>query len=415
LSNADLLVPKIKKSGIYQGYIVLAACFFIMVIVFGSQISFGVFFKPMLNEFGWTRAETSGPFALCMMMSGVLSIVVGRLSDRFGTKIIVSVGGIILAAGFFLMSTITSLWQLYLYFGVLVAAGTSAMYIPLVSLIARWFSKRRGLMSGIGIAGVGFGIGVIPATASYLIITFSWRTSLLIVASINLVLVLVLGQLLKKPQAKIELNTSSETVSEIDTFSGISIQEALKTRQFWVILVAWILYGFFFQVGLVHIVPYATDLKLTAVVAASVLTIIGIVGGFGRISLGFISDRLGNKTTILYSFFIIGVAFLCLSFSSTIWMLYVFAVIFGALCGVGLLLISIIAEYFGFKDLGAISGVVVFANNLGGAISPPLAGAIFDSSGSYQMAFLLCGLFGIISGALMVMLKPLTKRVSNLR
>jgi MFS family permease len=406
--------PK-NKHRVYYGYFILAACFFIMVIVFGAQISFGVFFKPMLNEFGWTRAETSGPFALCMIVSGVLTIVSGRLSDKFGPRIVVTVGAIIIGAGYLLMSTISSLWQLYLYFGILVAAGTSAMYVPIVALIAKWFTRGRGLMSGIGIAGIGFGIGVIPATASQLIVSFNWRTSLLIIGIGSAVLLVLIAQLLKEPPT--EQVSKSEGPNRDTPGSnpkkGISLEQAFKTKQLWMMFIAWIFYGFFFQVGMVHIVPYATDLGLTVVVAASVLTTIGIVGGFGRIFLGLIGDRLGNRKTVFTSFLITGLAYTGLSLSHSIWMLYTFAAIFGALCGVGVLLIPTIAEYFGFKDLGTISGVIVFANSLGGALSPPLAGAVFDVTGSYEIAFIMCGFFGIAAGIIVWLLKPITGKLGD--
>jgi OFA family oxalate/formate antiporter-like MFS transporter len=404
--------PARSNNRLYYGYVVLTACFFIMVLVFGSQISFGVFFKPILTEFGWSRAETAGPFALCMILSGFLTIVSGRLTDRFGPKIVVSIGGIILSSGYLLMSTITSLWQLYLYFGVLVAAGTSTMYVPLVSLIARWFTRRRGLMSGIGVAGIGFGIGVVPASASQLILAFNWRISLLIVGCSCLVLIVLLAQLLKTTPSITGLIGGITTKD--NPIKGFSFREALRTRQFWMILFAWLFYGFYFQVGMVHIVPYATDLKLSVVVAATVLTIIGIVGVGGRICLGFISDRIGNRTTIFSSFIITGLAYFGLTLSSSIWTLYVFAVIFGAMCGIGILLIPLVAEYYGLKELGVISGVMVFANSTGGAISPPLAGAIFDSTGSYQLAFIMCGLCGIASGIIISLIKPLTKKEQEL-
>jgi MFS family permease len=393
---------------IYPGYVVLAACFFILAIVFGAQFSFGVFFKPILTQFGWSRAETAGPVAVGMIVNGLFSIVSGRLSDRFGPKLIISAGAVIISSGYFLMSSINSLWQLYVYYGVLVAGGSSTIYIPLVSLIARWFNQKRGLMSGIGISGIGFGVGVIPALASHLIVTYHWRTSLFIVGAGSLLLLLILARLLKKPPEEYPWEPESKGGDAIspNIKKGYSIKEALKTSQLWLIFIAWILYGFFYQVGFVHIVAYATDLGLSAVVAATVLTIIGFVGGFGRISLGFISDRLGIRKTVLYSFLITGAAYVCLSASDSIWMLYVFAVVFGALNGIGLLLIPTIAEYFGFKDLGVISGVVVFANSAGAALSPPLAGAIYDSTGSYEIAFVLCGVFGLAAGILVWLLKP---------
>jgi MFS family permease len=408
LSGSIVNFWKKRVSGIYYGYIVLAACFFIMVVVYGAQNSFGVFFKPMLNEFGWSRAETSGPFALYMVVSGLLSFVSGRLSDKFGAQKVVAAGGLFLGIGYLLTSRITSLWQLYLYYGVLVAAGSSAMYVPPVSMITRWFSRRRGLMSGIGISGIGFGIGVVPALASQLIASYSWRISLLVVGGVSLVFLVLLARLLKnRPQKPVQ--DESLPVSGIACTSEIreyTFKEAVRTRHFWLFFIAWIFYGFFANVGLVHIVPYATDLGMAAVAAASVLTVIGLVGTFGRIGLGLAGDRFGKAPMISVSFALMAAVFFGLSISHTISMLYIFAVIFGALSGTGILFVPIIADYYGYKELGTISGAIVFANCMGGAISPPLAGGIFDATGSYLWAFISCGILGTAAAVMVLLLKP---------
>jgi MFS family permease len=375
-----------------------------MVLVYGSAYSFGVFFKPMLNEFGWTRAATSGPFSLNLIVSGLLGILAGRLSDRFGSRIVVTAGGVILGVGYLLVSGINSLWQFYLIYGVLLATGLSAMYIPLVSLIARRFTRRRGLMAGIGISGIGFGIGIVPSVASQMIINSSWRVSLLIMGAVNLVLITLLAQLLRgeaensRPPDNVQVNPSIPA-------KEFTFREAVQTKVFWMIALAWFLYGFFFQVGLVHSVPYATDLGMTAIAAAGILTIIGIVGTFARVSLGFAGDRFGNKTTVVFSFGLLGIAYLGLVFSGKVEMLYVFAVIFGSLCGVGILIAPIVAEHYGFKALGTITGAIVFGNSLGGAIGPTLAGYIFDSNKSYSLAFVLCAIFGIIASLVIWMVK----------
>ena len=378
-----------------------------MVVVYGAQASFGVFFKPMLNQFGWNRAETSGPFALYMVVSGVLSFVSGRLADRFGPRKVVAVGGLILGVGYLLTSQIQNLWQLYLCYGVLVAAGSSAMYVPPVAMLAKWFTKRRGLMSGVGISGIGFGIGVVPTAATQLIVSYDWRVALLVVGSVSLVLLLILAQLLRaSPEAADATANKRQKDAAQNTLKGFSFREAVKSRPFWMIFIAWLFYGFFFQLGVVHIVPYATDLGMTAVAAATVLTVIGIVGIFGRVSLGLVGDKFGNKKTVFISFGVMAVGFLGLSLSGTIWMLYLFAVIFGALSGIGILVVPTLADYFGFKELGTISGAVVFANCLGGAISPPLAGAIFDSTGKYLAAFIICAVLGLGAAVIIRLLKP---------
>ncbi|HSW57509.1 MAG TPA: MFS transporter [Dehalococcoidales bacterium] len=392
----------------HYGYVIVAACFLIMTIAYGAQNTFGVFFKPMSGEFGWSRAATSGAFSLHMVVSGLLSIVSGRLSDRFGAWKIVAVGAVCSGIGYFLMFGINSLWQLYLYYGVLVAAGLSAMYVPMVAMIARWFTRKRGLMSGIGIAGIGFGIGIMPPIASALIQAFGWRVPLLFLGSGVIVFIVLLSLLLRngaKPEpARTDNGKEQPEPSRLN--SGIQFRQAIHTRQFWLILSAWILYGFFFQSAVVHIVPHASDLGLTAINAAGILSIIGILGTIGRIVQGFVGDKIGNRRTIYICFSLIGLAFIGLTWVNSIHMLYIFAVVFGLLFGIGVLLIPTVTEYFGFKQLGVISGAIVCSNSLGGAIGPPVAGSIFDLTGRYQIGFLICGLLALAAAVLIFWLRP---------
>ena len=379
-----------------------------MTLVAGAQSSFGVFFKPMIKDFGWTRASTSLPFSLNLIMSGLFSIIVGRISDRLGTKSVVTIGGIIMGIGYLLMSRVVNLWELYLSYGVLVALGSSAFYVPLVTMLIRWFPQKRGLMVGIGVSGIGFGIGVVPTIASQLMISTDWRTSLLIVGGTSIILIAALAQLLKArpPEPELPDKNSEKNANVSMTSIGISFGDAIKTRQFWMIFITWVLYGFFYQVGAVHTVPYATDLGMSALAAASLLTIIGLVGIVGRTSLGFTGDKFSNKNTLAVSYLLMAVAFLAITVSHTIGMLYLYAVIYGFFSGVGILLASINAEYFGLQSLGAITGAIIFANNIGGALGPPLAGYIFDARDSYLLAFILCVAAAAAAGIIICTLKP---------
>jgi len=306
------------------------------------------------------------------------------------------------------------LWQFYLFYGILLAVGTGAIYVPLVSMVARWFDKRRGLMAGISISGIGFGIGVIPPVASYLIETFSWRTSMLAVSLACLALVVLLAQFLKSEPGKPGLPGSKAVENPgIGRVEGFTFREALQTRQFWMIWSAWLFYGIFYHVAVVHIVPYATDLGMQAVAASAILTIIGITGVGGRISLGFFSDRFGNKIIIVISFALLAAGYLGLLITGKIWMLYIFAAVYGVFSGIGIIAATLMAEYFGMKSLGIITGAIVFANSFGGAIGPVVAGQIFDITGSYNMAFLLCVALGLISSMTIFLLKPITRELKS--
>ena len=153
----------------FYGYIVVIAAFFIMLLMWGIFFTFGVFFKPVLTTFGWTRAVTSGAFSLNWIIQGLLSIVVGRVNDRLGPRIVLTVCGSILGLGYLLMSQISTLWQLYLFYSVLIATGMSGAFVSLASTVARWFVKRRGIMTGIVVAGSGLGGLIAPPVANWLI------------------------------------------------------------------------------------------------------------------------------------------------------------------------------------------------------------------------------------------------------
>jgi MFS transporter, OFA family, oxalate/formate antiporter len=401
-----------RFSSLHYGHVVVLTCFLIMTIAFGAQNTFGVFFKPMSSEFGWSRAATSGPFALNLVVSGFLSIISGRLSDRFGAWKVVAAGAVLSGIGYILMYDIHSLWQLYLYYGILVASGTSAMYVPIVSMIARWFTKNRSLMSGIGISGIGFGIGILPPIFTASMQAWGWRVPLLLLGGVVIVFIVLLSLLLRidvRPKYTASTSNPSSKPSSAIYNRGLTFKQATHTLQFWIMFVSWIFYGIFYQSAMVHLVPYATDIGVSAVRAATILSIIGIIGTVGRIGLGFVGDKLGSRITVYLSYALTGAAFIGLAFIHNTAMLYLFAFIFGCLFGIGVLLVPMVTEYFGFQQLGIISGTIVFSNSFGGAIGPPLAGAIFDTTGGYFIDFLLCGLIGLAAGIIVFFMKPIKK------
>ena len=167
--------PTRAKPQRFYGYIVVVAAFFIMVLMFGIFDTFGVFFKPLLTDFGWTRAVTSGAFSLYWIIQGLLAIVVGRVNDRFGPRVVITFCGFIFGLGYLLMSQVSALWQLYLFYGVMIGTGMSGAFVPLTSTVARWFVKRRSMMTGIVVAGIGIGGLIAPPVANWLISIYDWR------------------------------------------------------------------------------------------------------------------------------------------------------------------------------------------------------------------------------------------------
>ena len=166
-----------KKSKIYYGYVIVASIFVIMVAMVGMVFTFGVFVTPLLTEFGWGRAVLSGALSVSMLLSGFFGILTGRLSDRFGPRIVLLACSLFFGLGFVFMSYVHAIWQLYLFYGVIIAVGMSAAIAPLQSTLVRWFVKRRGLMAAIFLMGPGVGGMIMPPIANWLILLHGWRTA----------------------------------------------------------------------------------------------------------------------------------------------------------------------------------------------------------------------------------------------
>ncbi len=393
------------------------AGFFAMMVSYGTLYCFGVFFKPVSGEFGWTRAETSGAYSLYQIMHGVFAIIAGRLGDKFNPRLVITACGVILGSGYLLMSHITSLWQYYLYYGVLVSTGMT-YYLPLMSTVARCFVKRRGLMGGIVLSGTGIGTIIMPPIATQLISNYNWSTSYLIIGCLALVIVVIAAQFVRRgPDQISQPSYGAEAVNRFNPETPVfTVKKAIRTGQFWMFSVALFCFIFCQQVVLVHIVPYATDVGMSAVSAASILSVIGGISITGRIGLGSASDRTGCKSAWVIALASASIAlFWLLLVARELWSFYLFAAIFGfGYGGVMAVQSPMVAELFGLRSHGAIYGMALFVGMIGGAVGPIVGGRIVDVSGSYQTALLITAMVGA-TGLILGLLSKFYRKVDATR
>ncbi|MFC1992297.1 MFS transporter [Chloroflexota bacterium] len=415
MNNPSVLSPtESNKPRFFYGYTIVFAAFLIMTVMWGTIFSFGVFFKPVSSEFGWTRAMTSGAYSLYMILHGALHIVAGRITDKFGPRIVVTVCGVFLGAGFLLMSQISSLWELYLFYGVVVGIGMGGSWVPMMSTVARWFVTRRGLMTGIIVSGMGVGTIIMPPLARWLISDYGWQTSYLIVGVIALVVVTSAAQFLKRDPRQMGLSPYDRGKVKQENLTNeekeFSFKEALHTRQFQLVCVLLVCWGSFIHTSMVHIVPHVTDLGISATVAASILAVIGGLSIAGRLVIGTIADKIGGRLTFAIVFSMMAVAFLWLILAKEIWMVYLFALIFGFAFAGDVLQSILAAELFGLKAHGVILGVIAFVGTIGGAIGPLLAGYIFDTTGSYQSIFLSFAVLSLTALIITLLIRPISEK-----
>lgn len=404
-------MDKNSKPKFFYGYIVVGASFLSMTLMWGISYSFGIFFKPLIAEFGWTRAATSGAYALSMLLAGLLSIVAGKLTDKFGPKVVVTACGFLIGLGCLLVSQVTTIWQFYLFYGVLIGAGLGGALAPMMATVARWFVKRRGMMTGITVSGLGMGTFIVPPIANWLISSYGWRTSYIVAGVAILLVVMSAAQLLKRDPGQIGQLPYGGTEAKADSLSlaakGLSLRQVMRTRQLWLLCTAAFFFGVAIQILMVHIVPHATDLGISAASSAILLSLIGGVGTIARVVMGTIGDKTTNKLVFLISYGLAAVALFWLLAAEELWMLYLFVIVFGfGYGGIAVLVSPVTAEHFGLRSIGIILGIILFACAIGETIGPIWAGYVFDVTGSYNLAFLVSAILTALSVLLILMLKP---------
>ena len=404
------------KTRYFYGYNIVAAGFTIQAVCIGALFAYGVFFKEIQAEFGWSRATISGASSLALLMMGAAGVLAGRLNDRIGPRILIAVSAVFLGFGYLLLSRIQSPWQLYVVFGILAGIGFSTHDVITLSTVARWFDKRRGAMSGIVKVGTGSGQLLGPMLATLLLAVFGWRYSNVIIGAAILVALLLVAQLMRRDPQEMGLLPDGR-ISKSNGWNGevtgrsLILREAARIEQFWTICITEFAIFFCLFTIVVHIVPHARDLGLAPAYAAGVLSTIGGVSIVGRIVMGSANDRIGGKRALLICIIMLFCSFVWLQLASTAWMLFLFAVIYGFAHGGFFTVVSpMVAEWFGTGSHGMLFGIVLFCGTLGGSVGPLVAGRIFDVTGSYQMVFLILTGLTVIGFALMMRLRPVGVR-----
>jgi MFS family permease len=405
MDNGQTPIPlKNTKSEFYYGYVIAILAFFIILIVYGLRFSYGVFFSPMSSELGWSNATTSLVFSISMIMEGVFNIILGGIVDKYGPRVVVTISCILVGLGYCLIPTVTSIWQFFIFYCGMVGIGMGGLFAPLVSVIARWFSVRRNLITGLVISSVGIGILIVSPVANRLIISYSWRTTFLIFGVIILLVTTTCAQFLKRDPATSGFsaegkNKKPENGSPISV-AGSSFKEAIHSYQFWFVFILLFSYGFCANAVGIHIVPDALKSGISATTAATVLATMGGLQIVGRIGLGLAADKVGNRIMFILGFITFAILTFWLPGIKTVQPLFVFAAVFGfAQGGIASSQSPITAGLFGLKSLGLLFGCVGFGFTLGAALGPYVTGRV--------VAFLICAVISLIALVLALLLKPL--------
>ncbi len=390
------------------GWVVVATGTLMTCVSIGAMLSLAVFLQPISEAMGWSRAGVSVAATLDFLFMGFAAFAWGALSDRFGTRIVVLAGTIILGLGLVLASRAQSLWQFQLVFGTLIGIAAGAFYAPMVALASAWIEKNRSLAVSLVSAGMGMAPLIVAPTASLLISSYDWRTAMLIIGIAAWALLLPACFLVRPaPQGADHATATTSDTPETEWTAAL----ALRTPQFIALAGAHFACCAAHSGPIFHMVSYAMVCGIAPLTAVTVYSLAGFSGLGGRLLLGALADRLGAKPVLVAGLLVQALSIATYLAVARLGEFYALSVVFGlAYGGVMPLYAVLVREYFGPRIMGTVFGAVSAFASLGMALGPWAGGYVYDTFHGY--GWLHAGSFAIGLAAVAVALSFPTRRLS---
>jgi len=395
-----------RPQRIFYGWVVLGAAFAIITMAIGTIFALGVFLKPIEEAMGWSRGAISSAALLNWLIVGLGSFVSGVVSDRVGTRTVVLAGGVLLGLGLVLGSQVSTLWQFYLTFGLLVGVGVSAFYVPLTATATRWFSARRGLAVAIVSAGNGLGVFLLSPLSRFLISEFDWRTAMLILGDLAWLVVIPAGLLIRNSPQDVGAVAHGEAAAQASPTPSATAASALRSGPFWTIALTHFACCAAHSGPIFHMVAHAMDQGVAKMAAATVLGASGFASIFGRLGTGLLADRFGARQTLVVGLSLQALMILLFLSAGDLASFYGLALAFGVAYGGVMPLYALLTrEHFGERVMGTAYGGVFFISSIGMGVGSYAGGYVFDLLGSYRWLYLGSFAVGLAAALLALTLR----------
>jgi MFS family permease len=367
-------------------------------VAIGAMFSLAVFLGPISAATGWSRATVSTAMTLDFLVMGLAGFAWGTLSDRFGPRIVVLAGAILLGAGLFVASRATSPLAFQIGFGVIVGIAAGAFFAPMIATVTSWFDTQRALAVSLVSAGMGVAPMTISPFAAWLVSNYDWRTAMAVIGCLAWVLLIPAALFVRAaPHSAGQAGSTAVPMSR-PVERAPSVASALRTPQFLVLGLTFFLCCAAHSGPIFHMVSYAMYCGLPTMVAVSVYSVEGVAGLAGRLLLGVSADRLGVKPVLIAGLLVQTVAIWAYLLVSTQGEFYLLATVFGIAYGGVMPLYAVLArEYFDQRIMGSVFGAATMLSSIGMALGPVVGGWIFDTYHDYRWLFLSS--MGIALGA----------------
>lgn len=373
------------------GWVVVAVSATVNSLAWSVRSTFAVFYVALIGEFGWRRGEAALGYSLSWLLLLIFSPLAGSLYDRWGARLLVPLGGLLLGAALALTGLVTTLWQYYLAFGVLAGAGIACIQVPAAAIVGRWFVRSRGAAMGIISAGASASAIIFYPVNTYLVVVFGWRTALVIFGLLVAIVTIPLAACLyREPATNVQGERAATPSRGVGAAGDWTLRRALRSGRFWAAFAMWGFGVIGYQIVTTHQVAHALERGFGAVTLGWVFGLGGVCTVVGNVIGGSLSDRWGREWVFAIGS-AIGIAGIgCLGLLDGPDDLPLLLVYVASGLGFGMrisMLAAIPTDLFAGRHLGVILGAAQGGGGLGGFIGPFLGGWLFDVTGSYQVAF----------------------------
>jgi len=392
------------------GWVIVAVGALMTCVNMGSTFSLAVFLQPITEATGWSRAGVSSAMTLAFLTMGVAAFGWGNLSDRFGTRVVVFSGAVLLGLGITLASRATTLLQFQLTYGVMVGLAAGAFTAPMMALVTSWFDKHRSLAVSLVSAGMGVAPMTISPFARWLITAYDWRTAQLIIGIAAFCLLVPASFLIRRAPAAASAGPAARGATG-DTGSHATIGGALRSPQFIVLATTYFFCCATHSGPIFHTVSYAMVCGLAPMAAVTIYSVEGLAGLAGRLLFGVAGDRYGAKPVLVTGLLVQAFAAGTYLFVRQLGEFYAVAIVFGMAYGGVMPLYAVLArEYFSLRILGTVMGAAIMVSALGMALGPLVGGWIFDHYGSYGLLYIGSFAVGLGAAAIALLFPPVPVR-----
>ncbi|HEY6354739.1 MAG TPA: MFS transporter [Burkholderiaceae bacterium] len=376
-------------------WIIVAAGGVLGCVAIGALFSLPVLLRPIAQDTGWSTTGISSAMTFAFVALALGSIAWGNLSDRFGPRIIVLAGAVLLTTGLALASLATSLAAFQLLFGVIVGVSAAAIFAPMMACVTGWFDTRRSLAVSLVSAGMGMAPMTMSPLAAWLVGIHGWRTSLQIIATLVVAIMVPVAFLVRRPPALANADAAAPGAAHEP---ALSIGQALRSAPFLILVLTSFLSCATHSGPIFHTVSYAVTCGIPLMAAVSIYSLEGLAGMGGRLVFGLLGDRFGAGRVLVLALLMQAIVALGYVYARELSTFYTVAALFGfTYAGVMPLFAVIARENFPLRMMGTVIGSTTMASSLGMALGPVVGGLIYDTFASY--AWLFIGAFSLGLGA----------------